>query len=257
MLQDIWTRCEPKFKFTTFVGSPWRVVEGQHKIATRKLVDSDEEQGILEEIIETAKPPSPYDQDCGKYHYLLWTPFRYPPLKNGSRLGTKDRRGLWYGSIEIETAFAERAYYAILLRAGSAADFGTFETPITAFTVEVKSKACADLTLPLFKEFECKISSPTSYASSQSLGSTLCDRGAEVIRFTSARCPSRGVNLAITKLVVFRTKDPTNSTSWFCISSAETVDFKPNGFQSITPKRTSFKMADFTVKGRLTAPGIE
>lgn len=257
MSQDIWTQCAPRFKFTTFSGSAWRLVEGQHTIATRKLVDSDEEQGILEEIIETAKPPAPYDQDCGKYHYLLWTPFRYPPLKNGSRLGTKDRRGLWYGSMEIETTFAERAYYMLLLRSGSAADFGTFETPITAFTIRVKSKACANLTLPPFKKLEREIFSPVSYASSQPLGSALRDHGAAVICFTSARCPRRGVNIAVTNLAVFQTKTPTGSTSWFCVSGAETIEFKPNGFQTILPKHTTFKIDDFMINGRFPAPGIE
>ena len=215
MSPDIWTRCAPKFRFSSFTATPWRAVEGQHAIATRKLVDSDEEQGILEEIIETAKPLAPYDQECGRYHYLLWTPFRYPPLAAGSRFGSRERRGLWYGSLEIETAFAERAYYTFLLRAGSAADLGAYETPITAFQAEVKSRACANLTAAPFKKFERELSSPTSYAQSQQLGAALCDRGAQVIHFNSARCPERGANVAIATLAVFQNPKPFNSTSWF------------------------------------------
>ena len=95
MSPDIWTQCGPKFKFTAYEGRPWRVVEAQHVVATRKLVDSDEEQSILEDLLDSAKPPKPYDEECKSYHYLLWTPFRYPPLQYGSRLGSPERRGLW------------------------------------------------------------------------------------------------------------------------------------------------------------------
>lgn len=256
MSQDIWTRCAPKFRFTTYHESPWRVVEAQHVIATRKLVDSDEEQAILEDLIEKAKPPAPYDQDCESYHYLLWTPFRYPPLKHGSRFGTPDRRGLWYGSRSIETAFAEKAYYTLLLRAGSSADFGIFEVTITAFSVPVRTRACADLTKPPFDRFEDELSSPRSYLASQQVGSGLMDRKTEVICFRSARCPNRGVNVAITTLTAFQKKKPTDFSTWFCTSDPEVVEFKPSGFQSVSVTRAIFQASEFEVGGVFPAPSL-
>ena len=256
MSRDIWTQCAPKFKFCSYDGSPWRVVEAQHVIATRKLVDSDEEQAVLEGLIDEAKPPHPYDEECKRYHYLLWTPFRYPPLLYGSRLGTPDRRGIWYGSEKIETAFAEKAYYTFLLRAGSRADFGVFETAITVFSAHVRSKLCADLMKAPFEKFEEELTAPDSYAVSQRVGTELRERGAEVIRFTSARCPDRGANVAITQIPVFQDRKPTQDCSWFCISSENAVEFKPVGLQEIDVARKVFQKSDFEVNGKFPSPAV-
>lgn len=251
MSRDIWTRCAPKFKFARYKGEPWRVVEAQHVIATRKLVDSDEEQELLEEVIDDAKPLRPYDRECANYHYLLWTPFRYPPLKHGSRLGTPDRRGLWYGSEKIKTAFAEKAYYTLLFREGSRADFGVFETPVTVFNVPIATSAGVDLTRSPFKEFESDLASPVSYAASHRVGRELRDLGAEVICFKSARCPEGGLNIAVTTIAVFQKRRPQDHSSWFCVSSRNSVEFKPVGIQAEKPKRVVFRRGEFEVDGVL------
>ncbi len=65
----------------------FRVAESQQKVATNTLVDTLQEQRILEELLDRVKPPIPYD--CQQYDYLVYTPFRYPPLKHGSRFGKK------------------------------------------------------------------------------------------------------------------------------------------------------------------------
>ena len=82
-----------------------RVVEAQFRNSTRKLCDSDEEQEVLEKLIdERAKAPVPAGFEA--LHYLLYTPFRHPPLRNGSRFGTRQERGILYGARELPTAFA-------------------------------------------------------------------------------------------------------------------------------------------------------
>src|SRR2546429_7726835 len=58
MSTTIWTRCGGKSNFRELALDAWRVVEAQHMVATRKLVDSDEEQAMLESLIERAKPPA-------------------------------------------------------------------------------------------------------------------------------------------------------------------------------------------------------
>lgn len=256
MSQDIWTQCAPKFKFVTYEGKPWRVVEAQYVIATRKLVDSDEEQAILEDLIDAVKPPVPYDEECKRFHYLLWTPFRYPPLERGSRLGTPDRRGIWYGSERIDTAFAEKAYYTFLFRSGSRAEFGVFEAAITVFRARVETAFCADLTRPPFKKHEDELASPMSYAVSQKVGSELRDRGTEAILFKSARCEDGGLNIAATKLSAFQTRRPEEDTSWFCISSERTVEFKPVGLQTVKVSRAVFRRSGFEIDGRLPVPQV-
>src|SRR5690606_16644700 len=99
--------------------TPWRVVESQHHVSTRKLVDSLDEQAALEQLIETAKPP---DRHPGRLHILLSTPFRYPPLRHGSRFGGRHEPSLWYGSELPRTAFAELAYYRLVFLDGTHAE---------------------------------------------------------------------------------------------------------------------------------------
>src|SRR5436305_1171893 len=80
----------------------------QHRTATRKLVESDAEQHVLESLLEATKPPAP---EVHRLHYLLSTPFRYPPLPRGSRFESRWAPGVWYGSDALPTALAEVAYY--------------------------------------------------------------------------------------------------------------------------------------------------
>ena len=65
-------------------GACWRVVESQHRVSTMKLVDTLEEQELLEVLIEETKPQVP--PECRRLHYLLFTPFLYgAPYPAGSR----------------------------------------------------------------------------------------------------------------------------------------------------------------------------
>ncbi len=93
MTFDIWKECNGEKNITTFNEIAWRVAELQEKTSTRKLVDSIEEQKVLEELIDESKPPLLKSQ-IG-FHPLLYTPFRYLPLKNGSRFGKKTEPSFW------------------------------------------------------------------------------------------------------------------------------------------------------------------
>ena len=57
MSPDIWTRCAGASRVRPLHLTAWRAVEAQHQVSTRKLVDSLEEQALLEQLIEGAKPP--------------------------------------------------------------------------------------------------------------------------------------------------------------------------------------------------------
>ena len=74
MSSSIWTRCAGGSEIVALRLEPWRVVEGQHQVSTRKLVASDAEQAVLEDLIETVKPGR---LAPARLHYLLATPFRY------------------------------------------------------------------------------------------------------------------------------------------------------------------------------------
>ena len=66
-----------------YSGLIWRLVEDQGRPASMTLVDTLDEQARLENILEASKPKLP--SGCAHLHYLLFTPFRYPPSRHGSR----------------------------------------------------------------------------------------------------------------------------------------------------------------------------
>jgi hypothetical protein len=85
-------------------GTCWRLVEAQHRVSTLKLVDSVDEQALLEDLIEAGKPPLP--PECRHLHYLLSTPFRYgAAYPAGSRFR---RAGLTEGTFYAPTPGSER-----------------------------------------------------------------------------------------------------------------------------------------------------
>src|SRR5512133_314712 len=114
MPPSIWTRSGGRTNLRRLENRPWRVVEAQHLVSTRKLVDSLAEQEALEEVLEAGKPRVPPEREFEGLHYLLATPFRYPPLRHGSRFGAPALRGIWYGAEALQTSLAEAAYYRLL-----------------------------------------------------------------------------------------------------------------------------------------------
>jgi hypothetical protein len=86
----------------------WRGVEAQHVVSTMRLVDTKEEQDMLEQLLERSKPPLPAMKV--PKHYLLATPFRYRP-QHPSRFRRAGTLGLWYGAEELSAACAEVAYW--------------------------------------------------------------------------------------------------------------------------------------------------
>jgi len=227
MSSSIWTRCAGDSEIRPLRLSPWRAVEAQHQVSTRKLVDSNEEQELLEELIDRAKPP---DLTGGKLHYLLATPFRYPPLRHGSRFGTRRERGIWYGSQTRETMFAEVAYYRLVFLEGTTADLGTVTTQLTAFTVHARSTRGIDLTSPPFDSHRRTIASPVKYAETQSLGRAMRDAGVELIKYPSARDPQRGANIAAFTPGVFGKAKPRDLQTWHCTATRAVVELAKHDY---------------------------
>ena len=105
----IWHKCDGESHITPIKGVCYRLVESQEQIATLGYVDTLEEQVLLEEMLDAVKPAYPMAGD--DYHYLLKTPFRYPPLEWGSRLGSKHEASLFYAGLSVTSTLAESAYY--------------------------------------------------------------------------------------------------------------------------------------------------
>ena len=251
MSSSIWTRCAGDSEIRPLRLAPWRVVEAQHHVSTRKLVDSADEQALLEDMIESAKPP---DVTRGRLHYLLFTPFRYPPLRHGSRFGARNERGIWYGSLEQHTAFAEVAYYRLLFLEGTDAPLGTVTTALTAFTVNMRTAHGVALDQPPFDRYRGYISSPSTYTSSQALGTDMRKADVEAFRYSSARDVEGGVNVAAFSAAVFGKSKPKSLETWHCAASRDRVDVTKGDYF----RRTTFEYprAQFLVKGSLPAPAL-
>jgi hypothetical protein len=86
----------------------WRGVEAQHRVATMRLVDTLDEQELLEQLLEASKPPLPPEAEG--IHYLLSTPFRYVS-EWPSRFRRPDEPPAWYGADDPVTVAAELAHW--------------------------------------------------------------------------------------------------------------------------------------------------
>lgn len=267
MSSNIWMQCAGDSEHRLLRLVPWRVVESQHEISTRKLVDSAAEQELLEELIDRVKPPIVVGE---RQHYLLFTPFRYPPLRHGSRFGGRHERGIWYGAESPRTAFAEVAYYRLLFLEGTHAELDLLTTELTAFTVRMRSAHGIDLTAPPFNAHHAQIASPVSYADSQALGAGMREAGVEVFRFPSARDAEGGVNVGVFTPTVFHAAAPQHLQRWHCAATRRGVDVTRSRVgrsrverSRATQNRTErareqhqFVRAEFEVDGQLPRPGV-
>ena len=251
MPSSIWTRCGGRSNLRALSGRAWRVVESQHLFATRKLVDSDEEQALLEELIEEAKPPAGVARGL---HYLLFTPFRYPPLPHGSRFGTRREHGIWYGSRSQPTAFAEKAYYLLLFLEGTAAELTPWESDVSVFQAGYETSRGVDLTRGAFARHRDVLSSPTSYGESQELGAAMRAAGVEGFVYSSARDPGHGPNVGLFVREALAARRPSVPESWRCVVTREGVEVtKEDVFRSAS---FAFPRQVFEVDGRLPAPAF-
>jgi hypothetical protein len=226
------------------------VVESQREVSTRKLVRSAAEHEVLEALLESAKPPLPE----GPLDRLLTTPFRYPPLRHGSRFGTRAERGIFYASEHPEAALAERAYYALVFLEGTAADLPPLEVPLTVFEAAYRTARGVDLTARPFAGHADAISSPTAYAATQQLGREMRADGAEGARYRSARDPGGRANVALFTPAVFARRAPVAREEWHATASRDGVEF----LQRFVPARrvVAFTRGQFEVKGKLPAPAV-
>jgi hypothetical protein len=253
--QSIWTQCGGPTNCRPLELRVWRTVETQHESSTRKLVDSDAEQLLLEQLLEEVKPPAPSGQRfrAGQLHYLLFTPFRYPPLRGGSRFGTRMEGGLFYASEQLPTSLAEVAYYRVVFLDGTDAAIDFVQTAHTCFDVDVQAARAVDLTVPPFDAHEVRISSKTDYRDAQQLGRELREAGVEACVFTSARAEGRERNVALFE-PAFATSKPRSLQGWTCYATRARVEFSRSN--TFTPATHAFPRGQFEVDGALPTPAL-
>jgi len=220
---NIWSLCNGNQFIKAITVEPWRVVEAQHILSARDLVDSREEHDLLEALIEESKPAIAQDKN-----YLIFTPFRYPPLKHGSRFGKIFEPSLWYGSLELETAFTEVAWYRLKFFSDTSADLGYIEISMTAFSAAIASKSGVDLTEAPFNQYVDAISDKTNYEYSQTLGAHMRKERIEAFIYHSARTQTATKNIAAFTPSVFHLKKNQyvhNQQNWKCIANKHLIEF--------------------------------
>ncbi len=229
-----------------YSGMVFRMVETQENAATTNLVDNLDEQYLLECLLDDVKPP--YREDTEKLHYLISTPFRYPPLEYGSRFGDITMPGYFYASEDLNTVLSEFAFYRF-------AFMHDMETPYTepvysehmSFNVSVHSAQVADLTVLESEEIQSYLRSPPDYSFTQQLGKHLIqESGARVIRFISARSFTGGINVAVSEPSEIESEAPERCISWICQTTNAQLSVTAQNRAPVT-----FYYEQFLVNGKL------
>jgi hypothetical protein len=164
----------------------WRGVEAQHVVSTMRLVDTTDEQDLLETLLEGSKPTMPPTKQ--PKHYLLATPFRYSPA-HASRFRPAHAKGQWYGAKDLEAACAEVAYWRhrfILDSAGLAkVDLLTEHT----FFQGAISGLAIDLMTPPWDASRTVWTNGADYSATHAVAAEAQHRGVQWIAYESVRSP--------------------------------------------------------------------
>jgi len=215
MSSSIWTPAALSSDARPLAGTCWRLVEAQHRVSTLKLVDSVDEQEMLEELIQASKPSLP--PECHHLHYLLSTPFRYGAVyPTGSRFrGAGLTEGVFYAANTPMTAVAEVAFYRLLFYAESpGTPWPANSAEYTAFRAEYATKRAVDLAKGKYAKHRASWMHVTDYAPCQAFAEAARAAGIDVIRYTSVRDPQQGMNVALLTCRAFVKPRPTSLQTW-------------------------------------------
>lgn len=229
------------------MGRAQRLVESQEVAATLSLADSLDEQDLLESIIDAAKPV--VADDCARLHYLLATPFRYPPLWHGSRFGTRIERGIFYASRQLQTCMAEVAFYRFCwwhdMREPPPNPIVTYHT---AFEFSYRSDAGLDVSSYAFADYADQLRHPSRYGPTQAFGQRLRSHEVEVLVYPSARCPHDGRNIAVFSPTAIYSQAPEVPQTVLCHTRTDVVFF------ALLDRKYEFPLPTFLVDGELPNP---
>lgn len=197
----------------------WRGVDAQHIVSTMRLVDSLEEQTVLESLLEGSKPPMPLG--AATKHYLLATPFRYRP-RHPSRFRRAGAVGVWYGAESLQTASAEVAYWRWRFVTDSV---GLLQeellTEHTFFSARV-SGPCIDLLADPWLQGRARWMQAVDHGASHELAGAARERQVQWLRYESGRDPG-GACVTVLDLAALDQVDLAGIQTWHCRATAQAV----------------------------------
>lgn len=209
-----------EFKPAIIALEVWRAVEAQHRIATMVLVDSVDEQALLEHLLDASKPPLSTEQRS--LHWLLFTPFRYPPLPSGSRFRAPNDPGVFYGAEERRSACAELGYWRWRLLLDSPALNAIEPMPQTVFKTHLYGSAI-DLRQPPYATERARWTHPRDYQACQNLAQQARGANIQIICYESVRDPQHGGCAALLSHTGFAADAPTEHQTWMLAVQRERV----------------------------------
>lgn len=193
-----------------------------------KIVDSQDEQNLLETLLEESKPAQPITVET--LDYLLVTPFRYDPLRGGSRFRSVTDPGVFYGAESVRTASAELSYWRWKFLK-DAVDLEKLE-PVahTAFRADVNTLA-ADLRKPPFSANVEAWSHPVDYSATQAFARVAREANIGGIVYQSVRDPQPAWCMALLTPQAFSKPKPHPKvqTWWLAVYQDKVIWRRGNG----------------------------
>lgn len=250
MSSNTWTRDELLASYVSIETTAWRVVEAQHRVTTMKLVDTLEEQKVLEQVLEDTKPLVP--DGCDGLHYLLFSPFRYsrddPYASRFRRPNSPD--GVFYASASPETAIAEIAFYRLLFYAESpGTPLPSNPAEFTGFAVQIRANPGIDLTRPPLNAHHARWTDSQDYSDCHALADAARAEGVQAIAYPSIRDLQHRLNYAILTPSAFAQPNPVAAQTWRIHVRADGVLAKCES----PALGLSFAKTDFDIDSRLRA----
>lgn len=225
---NTWTPLAVSSEARSWRGSVWRIVEAQHIASTMKIVDSQDEQDLLETLLEESKPPQPATAEA--LDYLLITPFRYNPRRGGSRFRSVSDPGVFYGAESVRTASAELSYWRrkFLKDAVDLEKLGPVAH--TAFRADVSTLA-TDLRKPPFSTDAEAWLHPADYCATQAFARTAREANIGAIVYQSVRDPHPGWCMALLTPQAFAKPKPHPETQtwWLAVYQDEVIWRRDSG----------------------------
>lgn len=231
------------------MGTLKRIVENQEQKVTLGLTDSLAEHEVLEELLEGSKPDINTHPRIRKFDYLLRTPWRYPPLKWGSRFGRRFEPSIFYGALSRIALFSEAAYYRLLFVYGMETPFADrVISQFTVFEAMYETNSGMDLTEAPFVRHAAVLRHKSEYLPCQELGSVLREQSIEAASYWSARADGDELNIALFSPDALRSLKHRKPRHGVSETTLERVGFHVDG------QRYEFPAAQFMVDGVLPRP---
>ncbi len=202
----------------------WRGVEAQHVVSTMRLVDTPDEQDLLEQLLEGSKPAMP--STASPKHYLLATPFRYSP-PYASRFRQPNAKGQWYGAESVFAACAEVAYWRHRFMLDSAGLLSKeVLTEHTLFQGDIDGTAI-DLMAEPWVQARSGWTDGTDYSATHAVAFIAQEKGVQWLSYESVRAPGQRCAVVFDPDCLFTPQPTLEATMqrWYCKASRSAVMF--------------------------------